>query len=91
MLKTFSKLRRTAALATAATLIFGFAAPVQADDKAEANSSSSSSPQGDATTARPAREKKYCFLVEVTGSRLRDKICKTRAEWEAEGQPLEMR
>ncbi|MDT9599021.1 hypothetical protein [Sphingosinicella rhizophila] len=84
---TFSlHLRRAAAVAAAATLLLGFTAPASAGEATDANASAA---KGNPTGAKPAPTKKYCFLFETTGSRMRSKVCKTRAEWEAQGQPIE--
>jgi hypothetical protein len=44
----------------------------------------SSDNQG-ASTPTEASSMKYCVSEQVTGSRLAQKVCKTKAEWAAEG------
>jgi hypothetical protein len=34
-----------------------------------------------APTAAPKAEQKYCIVETLTGSRIRQKTCKTRGEW----------
>lgn len=62
-----------AALA-AATAVPAFAAP-----------SATAKPVADQAEPAKAKARKYCVSEMVTGSRLPIKMCKTRAEWAAEG------
>lgn len=87
MLKTHIS-RRAVALAAAGALVLGLAAPVQATEAADSNMAAA---QGGGERAKAPRQKKYCIISEVTGSRMRSKVCKTRAEWKAEGQEIDIK
>ena len=76
------------ALATAGTLLLGFTAAAPANDRSNATETAV---QPDAAATKRVWEKKYCFIFETTGSRMQSKVCKTKAEWEAEGQEIEMK
>jgi len=39
----------------------------------------------------PAPEMKYCVSTAVTGSRIPQRSCKTKAEWAAEGVVVELK
>ncbi|WCT73631.1 hypothetical protein PQ455_18805 [Sphingomonas naphthae] len=83
-------IRRAIAAAAAGTLLAVSAAPAFAAAPAPApvaQDSAAAEPTG--STSIPAR--KICFgrtpsgASEVTGSMLSRKVCKTRAQWEADG------
>jgi uncharacterized membrane protein len=61
-----------AAMIAAAVLVAGATAPAYAAD-----------PDADApkAAAKVEKEKKYCVVDTLTGSRVQKKICRTRAEW----------
>ena len=78
-------------LATTAMLAASFAFGLSAPASAKATSATAkmeSEGSGSAGTPQkvtPGPKTRYCFNSEVTGSRLPEKICKTKAEWKAEG------
>jgi len=76
-----------AALA-AAMLVFGVAAaPVSAAaGKSTARTESADSGTSTPTKAESGQRKvRYCFVDEITGSRIPAKICRTKEQWEALG------
>ena len=70
--------------ATTAVVFFATSAPGVAAGTGEGNVIANT-PNSSAPSAATPREKRYCIVSEVTGSRLPIKVCKTRKEWEAEG------
>ncbi|MDJ0275361.1 hypothetical protein QLH51_00885 [Sphingomonas sp. 2R-10] len=42
-----------------------------------------------AVAYKASRNARYCFRTEVTGSRIRRDVCKTRSDWEAAGVDLD--
>lgn len=69
---------------TAAVALVAATAPAYANAVDEGNVVATSPGTSGPTTAK-ARVKRYCFVSDVTGSRIPVKVCKTREEWEAEG------
>jgi hypothetical protein len=69
---------------TSALTLIATAVPAAAAGVDEGNVISTNPGASGPTTAKP-REKRYCFVSEVTGSRIPVKVCKTRKEWQAEG------
>ena len=70
--------------ATTALLLLATSTPGVASGTNEGNEMANAPGASAPTTVKP-REKRYCFVSEVTGSRIPVKVCKTRKEWEAEG------
>ena len=82
MKSNFSLSRPISAL-VAAALCAGLAVPAQA---ALGNGNARGSAQAEAgTDDRAVREREICVRADFTGSRVRRLICKTEAEWEADG------
>jgi hypothetical protein len=52
---------------------------------ASAKSHSSTSTAGSTTTAAALPDKNICVSYTITGSLLPKRVCKTKAEWEAQG------
>ena len=69
-------------LITAAALL---AAPAVTQAPAEPLNVTAPTPAGGPAATPRARETRYCVKGEVTGSRLRHKQCRTRAEWLRDG------
>jgi hypothetical protein len=86
---------RTSLAAAAALLLSVTATPSLAKDAAKTESAATSSSVSDVTRTpgAPAQadQKKYCMVMDLTGSRVPRKICRTKAEWIAEGATLEVK
>lgn len=61
---------------TAAMLAAGLATVAHAETKPGAPA-----PAPTTTDAKPVKDKRYCVESSSTGSRIRHKDCRTRAEW----------
>ncbi|WP_447728843.1 hypothetical protein [Sphingomonas koreensis] len=71
---------------TAAVFAVGLAATAHAETKPGTPAPASEA----ASDAKPVRDKRYCVQGDITGSRLAQKDCRTRAEWLKEGfDPLD--
>jgi hypothetical protein len=69
-----------------AVIAAGLSAPASAETKPGTPAPA----QAQAEKAKPVKDKIYCVKGEVTGSRLLQKDCRTRAEWLQEGfDPLD--
>jgi hypothetical protein len=82
MTKTFAQ-----AAAVAAAFALGLAVPAYAEAaNASAKMDSEASMASDSPAKAAANERtRYCFKQNVTGSRLPQKLCKTKAQWKSEG------
>jgi len=80
----FRHLNRSALIATAGLMLSAFATPALAN-----SSSSAAQSRPSAAEQREAPEidgrGRICVRAKFTGSRLARRICKTAAEWDAEG------
>jgi len=72
----FKVLTIAATALTGLVLSSGAVAGVPKDVPAEV-----AAPASNAIAEPKAKETKYCVIDSVTGSRIRQKICKTRGEW----------
>ena len=76
---------RSSVALTAALTFVGAGVPAQASAP-DQNNFIETMPDGAGGASAPrAREKRYCVISDVTGSRIPVKICKTRKEWKADG------
>lgn len=48
---------------------------------AEAKTPAGKSPELSSTSAEPAPNQRYCVVSQITGSRIDNRECRTRAEW----------
>ena len=80
---------RAAAVIAAAALSLASFSPAFASDKdAKDQTQAQQSEPKPTATPTSAAERKICINVEVSGSRMPHKACKTRAQWEGEGVDL---
>jgi len=71
---------------TAAVFAIGLATAAQAETKPGAPAPASEM----APDAKPAKDKRYCVQGTITGTRLAQKECRTRADWLKQGfDPLD--
>jgi hypothetical protein len=82
---------RIAAVSIAALATFGIVNAASAEPSAAAAATASTASTGGSDYSAPAREMKYCVSTPVTGSRIPQRDCKTKAEWAAEGVTVELK
>jgi invasion protein IalB len=78
MTNIFAKSHLSAILVAGAAI--AFAAPVQAQD----GRSQIRTPSSASATETPRAERQICVEMELTGSRIARRVCRTRAQWIAE-------
>lgn len=81
----------TRGLSAAAFVLLVAAAPAQAERNAGTSETARPAQAGGGGSSQPSakpEQVKYCVSDHITGSRMAKKICKTRAQWEAEGVDL---
>ena len=78
---------RTLGLTAAAALATTVSVPTSAATTNQAASTAQpTAPAGDEASAdRRANQRRICVRADFTGSRLQRVVCKTEAQWEAEG------
>ena len=69
-------MRLTSIVSLSAALLL--AAPVAAQSTSQAGTASASAAQA----TKPAAEKKICKRLAVSGTRMADRVCLTKQEWE---------
>lgn len=74
---------RTAGAAALAACVLASGASASIGKPAAVAGAATPAQVASAPTAAPA--KRYCIKAEHTGSRMSQKICRTRAEWKARG------
>jgi len=80
---------RVLAMSAAALATLGGVSAASAEPSAAAAATASSSAGSDYSA--PAPEMKYCVSTTVTGSRIPQRSCKTKADWAAEGVVVELK
>lgn len=65
-----------------------FAAPASAAEQNGSAATVAAAAAAPAAAASPAAEKKYCIVESLTGSRMPKKVCKTKTEWQQDGQDV---
>ena len=85
----FSTLAVRGASAAAFALLVA-AAPAQAERDAGTSQTARPAQSGGGSSQPSAKPEqvKYCISDQITGSRMAKKVCKTKAQWEAEGVDL---
>jgi hypothetical protein len=78
---TIRHLSRHAAVAAAGLMLAGLAVPASANEAAPAQGQA----QHQSAQRNDRDQREICVRTTITGSRMVKRICKTAAEWEAEG------
>ena len=73
-----ARVARFAMISAAAVMIAGAAMPASASDPS--TNGTTTQPDNNSPKAKP-HEQQYCQMVDVTGSRMPHKVCKSRKEW----------
>jgi invasion protein IalB len=81
------RLRALVAVSTLGVVLAGASVPAQAAEPASraASAESAALPSAGSAKTQRAANTKYCFITNVTGTRIEKKVCKTRSEWAREG------
>jgi hypothetical protein len=77
------RFERTAGLAAAA--FCAFALPAQATNTTSSTSSNRPAPETSQRSDNAESERRICVRIELSGSHVTRRVCKTAQEWEAAG------
>ena len=76
---------RTFGLTAAAALAVTLSLPAAATNDQATSTAQPPAPAGDEASADRRNQRRICVRADFTGSRLLRTVCKTEAQWEAEG------